>query len=145
MAYSRTTSSKLMRRSRSPTARRAARPGEQRVAGRGVVVHGGGVGGFARRPRGGGGVACYDRADLAAAGMAGLPPAAVIAADVSLELADTRRPHREEDRQPHPPDRGVRLLGHRRDAKRRARLLVGLGHRAHGVVLAVLALVCEPR
>ena len=107
-------------------------------------MHGAGLGVFTRLPLGVGDVDRYDHADLAAAGMAGLPPAGVIAADVSLELADTRRPHREEDRQPHPPDRGVRLLGHRRDAKRRVRLLVGLGHRAHVVELEILALVREP-
>src|SRR5262245_55198670 len=122
----------------------AARPGQERLADRTIEVHRAGLGLLARATVRLGDVDRQDRADLAAPGVAGGAPRRVVGADVALELADARRPHREEDRQPAATDRGVRLLGGGRHAKRRVRLLVRLGDGAHVAELEVLALVREP-
>src|SRR5437899_1167254 len=127
-----------------PLADRPSRPGENGLADRAVEVHRAGLGRVAGKALGVGDVDRHDDADLAAPGVAGLAPADVVAVDEPLELADARRPHREKNRQPQASDGGVRLLGHRRDAERWMRLLIGLGDHAHVLELEVLALVREP-
>src|SRR5262249_3193485 len=125
-------------------ARRLARPGQERLADRAVEAQGARLGLFARGALRLGDVDRHDRADLTAAGVARRAPRGVIRAHVALELADARRPNRQEDREPATAYGRIRLLRRRGDTQRRVRLLERLGHCAHVVELEVLALVSEP-
>ena len=121
-----------------------ARPGEERLADRAIEVHRAGLGLLPRAALRVGDVDGQDRGDLAAAWVAGFTPGGVVGADIAFELADAGGPHRQEDRQAPASDGRIRLLGRRRDAQRRMRLLVRFGDRADVAELEVLALVREP-